>query len=70
MQLLLICLTLCTGGRGAEVREPQAEVPAHVRRADAEAHVLLGRRDRGRDEQVGRLRVSSLRPQGVLTGLL
>lgn len=50
-----------TGGCRAEVREPQAEVPAHVRRADTEAHILPGGRHRARDEQVGGLCVSSVR---------
>lgn len=61
---------LLTGGCRVEVREPQAEVPAHVRRADTEAHVLLGGGHRTRDEQVGGLRVSSLRTQGLLAGRL
>lgn len=55
-----------TGGCRAEVREPQAEVPAHVRRADTKAHILPGGRHRARDEQVGGLCVSSVRTQGLL----
>lgn len=61
---------LPTGGCWAEVREPQAEVPAHVRRADTEAHLLPGGRHRARDEQVGGLRVSGVRAQGLLAGRL